>query len=367
MPPLHILQVVRPSAGGIRTHVRLLAGGLIDRGHQVSVAAPSDFALTAPNVPHVIAPIVGRPSPLQDLRAAVIVSKSACSSDLIHGHGLRGAWIAALASRLGGKTFVFTAHNQVPATPGPLARVSLRFVVRRSAAAICVSRAIADGLRLHAPPGARIEVVPNGLNVPTFDGRVDRASVANAQRLPPPTLAPEARWVVSVGRLSPEKGFETLVRIAAELQNDEPLVYFVVAGEGPERAALERHVEVNFLRERLFLPGYVSDVPALLRAADAVVIPSLQEGQGIVALEAMAARTPVVASRVGGLVETVGDAGVLVPPNDTAAFSKALREMLSDEAQRQRLAVAGRRRVEENYTLDRMLKSTITIYQSVIG
>jgi glycosyltransferase involved in cell wall biosynthesis len=366
---MRVLHVVRPSAGGIRTHVRLLTRGLLDRGIGVGVVTLERISGLPSEVEQHLAPISSRPNPIQDFRAARIIAKSAGRYDLLHGHGLRGAWLAALASRRSGKPFVFTAHNLIPENPGLVAKNLLRFVVNNASAAICVSSAIAEGLRPYASAATSIEVIPNGIIAAEYAGPPDRAAVASALGLPDKVLTPGAKWVAAVGRISPEKGFDTFTAVAVELKDElkesDPPVYFILAGDGSDRWMFETDVKVLGLTDRFFLPGFVSDVAALLRAADVVIVPSLQEGQGIVPLEAMAAGTPVIASRVGGLVETVGDAGILIPPSDHKAFAAACRDLLSNEEKRKSLAEAGHQRVLENYNVDQMIDRTTTIYAAV--
>lgn len=363
-----ILFVVRPAAGGIRRHVSTLAARLPEHGFDVSVAAPPDVSLEAGSTqtPHYPVQISSRTNPFSDLLAAREVARLGREADILHGHGLRGAWIAALAARFSGVPFVFTAHNLVPSSPGVLARISLRYVVRRAATAICVSNAIGDGLRAYAPPNARIEVIPNGIDVALYDGTIDRAAVARELKLPEVALSPDARWIVGVGRLSPEKGFDTLITMASTMRDITPPVFFILAGDGPIRGLLEDEIELEFIEDCMFMPGYVKDVPALLRAADVIVIPSLEEGQGIVALEAMAARTPVIASRVGGLIQTVGDAGVLISPKIVSDFAKECAALLADDERRSHLAEAGRHRVEEYYRVDQMIDRTVKLYDDVL-
>jgi glycosyltransferase involved in cell wall biosynthesis len=110
--------------------------------------------------------------------------------------------------------------------------------------------------------------------------------------------------------------------------------------------------------------GFRRDVGACLAAADVVALPSLHEGLGVAALEAMAAARPVVASRVGGLAEVVvdGESGVLAPPGDPAALADALRGLAGDPARRAQLGQGGRARVLARYTSARMAEGTLACY-----
>jgi glycosyltransferase involved in cell wall biosynthesis len=141
-------------------------------------------------------------------------------------------------------------------------------------------------------------------------------------------------YVLGIGRLVPQKGFDVLLAGFALLAADHPELDLVLAGEGTERAALERQVRSAGLDRRVEFRGGVPAAEAfrLFRGAAAFVLPSRHEPQGIVVIEAMAAGTPVVATRVGGVPETVQDGtnGLLVEAGDPGALAKALREVLDD-------------------------------------
>src|SRR5262249_2652934 len=133
-------------------------------------------------------------------------------------------------------------------------------------------------------------------------------------------LDPHSLLLVAIGRLAPEKGFDVLIEAFRLIHARQPEARLILAGSGLEEASLRALAAP--LQKALIFAGHLTEIVLLLQTADIVVIPSRQEGQGIVALEAMAARKPVVASRVGGLIETIedGKTGVLVPPEDPAAL-----------------------------------------------
>ncbi|HUM08236.1 MAG TPA: glycosyltransferase [Acidocella sp.] len=156
-----------------------------------------------------------------------------------------------------------------------------------------------------------------------------------------------APLLLGLGRLHEVKGFDTLIQAMARL----PDVYCVIAGEGPERPALEKLVAELKLGERVKLPGWRSDTGALLRSADVFVSSSRHEPLGNMVLEAFSAATPVLAARAEGPSEVIrdGEDGVLVPVDDANSLAIAARLLLGDSGLRAKLAAAGRTRFEAEF------------------
>jgi glycosyltransferase involved in cell wall biosynthesis len=181
-------------------------------------------------------------------------------------------------------------------------------------------------------PAARAHVVPNFAH--------DFAGVAPAA-LPAPPGAPR---LLALGRLHPNKGFDVLLRALARL----PGVHLSLAGEGPERAALERLAREAGIADRTAFLGWRQDTGALLRACDVFVCPSRHEPLGNVVLEAWSAARPVVASAVHGPVELIreGETGLLVPKEDPGALAAAIAGLLAEPARAARLGAAGRAEFE---------------------
>lgn len=357
--PLRVLHVVRPAEGGLRQHVLQLLEQSEAMGVTPSVAAPPTLLDSLAHnqdwqasIPLDIAPGF---SLARDLLAASRLARIAPQfADIIHAHGLRAAWIAALAHRRRPMPFVFTAHN----LPGgsPLARLGLPFVGNRASQIIAVSQAVADSLVLHALPRAKITVVPNGVDFDWFaPEHLDRAGARQAFGLPK-----DAFVVAAIARLSPEKGLDTLLETAGQ----RPGMNFLIAGEGPQRPQLERNLPPN---ARLL--GRIDDIRPLLAAANVLAVPSRQEGQGIVALEAMAARVPIVATRVGGLAQMLsdGETALLVPAGDSMALAAALSRLQSDKTLPARLVENAAIVVREQYDIGQMARATAAIYEKMRG
>jgi glycosyltransferase involved in cell wall biosynthesis len=197
------------------------------------------------------------------------------------------------------------------------------------------TRGIVDWIARQGWPAARVHHLPNFAP--------DMANAAPAML----GLGNDARIVLALGRLHPNKGFDVLVRALPAL----PGVHAVVAGEGPERAALLELAGREGVADRLHLPGWRSDTAALLAAADLLVCPSRREPLGNVVIEAWSARCPVVAAAADGPREliTPGRDGMLVPAEDPKALAGAIGSLLDDPARAAALAEAGRLRYEAAY------------------
>jgi glycosyltransferase involved in cell wall biosynthesis len=182
---------------------------------------------------------------------------------------------------------------------------------------------------------------------------------------------------MTVGRLVPRKGvglvIEALAQLRAEGLHDVELVIVGGAGgsngaEDPELRRLIGLARSLGVDDRVIIRGQVSrpDMPKVLRSADVVVCAPWYEPFGIVPLEAMACGVPVVASTVGGLIDTVVDGvtGVHVPPRDPEAIASAVGGLLGDESRRRRLAEAGLKRVKSRYSWDRVASDTARIYRT---
>jgi len=205
----------------------------------------------------------------------------------------------------------------------------------------------------------RIRVVPHGFE-PVLAGGVSRE-----ERRRKIGAAPDDIVVVAVGRLSPVKGFDTLVRAVEHLKGKRVRVW--IAGEGPEQARLERLVAECGVSDAVTLMGLFDDPSALLAAADIFCAPSIQEGFGLSALEAMGAGLPVVASRVGALPSFVIEdrTGLLVDPADPKALAAALEGLASDPGHRARLGASAAEYVRAHYPIEAMMRKTLEVYEEL--
>ncbi|MFU8776369.1 MAG: glycosyltransferase [Roseovarius sp.] len=181
----------------------------------------------------------------------------------------------------------------------------------------------------------------------------------------PATPAPA--HLLFVGRLAAVKGVPMLFDALRDLSKDHPALHLTLVGDGPERAALERRAREMGLTSRITFAGYKSqaEVAELLRAATALVLPSFAEGVPVVLMEAMAARVPVVTTRIAGVPELVEDgvSGLLVPPGDGHALQVAIARLLYDAHLCRDMGEAGRMRVEAEFASHREAAWLAALFQ----
>jgi len=166
---------------------------------------------------------------------------------------------------------------------------------------------------------------------------------------------PETRIVVAAGRLSPEKGQRYLIDALRLLNGRRPPVAALILGAGREEPELRRRIAEGGLAGRCVLAGFRRPIPGYLAGADLLVNPSLSEGLPNVVLEALAVKTPVVATDVGGVAELIvpGETGWLVPPADPAALAQAIAAALDDREQARAQSENGRRLVASAFSFSR--------------
>ena len=274
--------------------------------------------------------------------------------DVLHVHaGI--AWEgheAVLAGRRAGVPAIVRTEHLPDVVTAADQRAAHRALVRQLDRIICVSNEAATSYLETGLPEECVRVVRNGIE--PLSAHPDRLG-----------LPSDARVVVSVGRLTEQKGFDLLLDAAVELRG----THFFLVGEGPLESFLRAGVEDRGLGECVRLLGRREDVPGLLAGANALAMPSRFEGLPIVALEAMSLGVPVVGTRVCGLREAVvdGSTGRLVPLGDPGALARALDEVLSSPELAAAWGEAGRRRQRETFGADRMVAETAAVYEEVLA
>jgi D-inositol-3-phosphate glycosyltransferase len=297
---------------------------------------------------------------------------------LIHSHYWMSGW-AALQLKADQKAqLVHTYHSlgaikygSVDSIP-QIARTRLaveRQILEQVHCVVATSPQEQHQLRALVSRRGTVEVIPCGTDLQNF--RVIPKQEARLQL----GLSEAEPIILYVGRFDPRKGIETLVRACGTLQNQARLV--IVGGSDPdkadgiERKRIEGIVEKIGLQKKTLFVGQVGHdrLPLYYAAADVCVVPSHYEPFGLVAIEAMACGTPVIASAVGGLVSTVvpDRTGLLVPPRDVSAFSTAIDQVLGDPKWAGQMGKQGSLWVGEHFNWPRVATQLDTLYKSLIG
>ena len=337
---LRVAYVLGTSGGGTGAHVAMLAGACAGRVAAVTVYGPAATGrrfFRAGLVTFVPVEIADRPRPARDAAAVLRLRRllARARPDVVHAHGLRAGALAALALARPGRApaLLVTVHNAPSAggAAGLAYGVLERIVARRADAVTCVSGDLAARMRrLGAHDGGRALIPAPAAEPPAKqDVAAARAGLGGAGR----------PVVLAAGRLAAQKGFAVLLDAATRWQRRDPVPLVAIAGEGPLAGPLRAQARAAGL-DTTFL-GQRGDVPALLAAADVVVVPSEWEGQPLVVQEALRAGRPIVASRVGGIPDLTGDDGaLLVLPGDPGELAAAVLAVLDDPGLAARLAAA---------------------------
>jgi L-malate glycosyltransferase len=277
--------------------------------------------------------------------------------DLLQAHQYTPFFYSA-AGRLPGRRppILFTEHGRhhpdYPRLRRMLAnRVLLGQRDRVVAVGEAVRRALIDNEGL---PPRRVDVIFNGIPMEHFGARPDEAerSATRAEL----GVGPDDLAVIQVARLDYLKDHATAVRAIERAARSCPGIRLILAGDGPERGAIEGLVRQRALGEHVRLIGQRDDVPRLLAASDIVLLTSISEGIPLTLIEAMAAGLPVISTRVGGVAEIVvdGQTGLLTPPGDDGSLAERIVRLAVDPGRRDEMGRAGRRRAESLFSEPRM-------------
>jgi sugar transferase (PEP-CTERM/EpsH1 system associated) len=288
------------------------------------------------------------------------------SIQILHAHLFHANLLAATIGKLACVPIIITTRHSVEI--GGQGREWLnRLVKPLRDVAIMVSRQVHETERYRSGVKAdKIVEVPGGVHVDTFT-RVDHKSIERLRHKW--DLGPDVSTIGTVGRFVEPKGYTYLLDAVVNLRSQLPDVKALLVGDGVLRRPMEEKAEALGLSDAVIFTGIRRDVPEILTLLDVFVLPSLWEGLPIALLEAMAAGLPVVATRVGGVPEVVVDGvtGLLVPPRDPEALSKAILKLLQNSDLRQKMGRSGRERVREHFSVERMVQDTEALYQRLLS
>jgi len=341
-----------------------LAEGLAKRG-------VANLCVGRPGAPYVercaakgleVAPLSNRgeadPAAVVKLRKIV----KSWRPDVIHMHTSHAHALGVLAAKTAGvgRTVVsrrvdFTIYRNALR----LSWFKYRFGVDRY---VAISEGVRAQMLKDGIPAEKIAVVHSGIDLARFDG-VKPLDVHAEFKLPR-----GAPIVLDVAAFGWHKAQEFLVRATPKILAGAPEARVLLVGDGECLAKVKAEAEALGLKDRILFIGFRTDVPSLLAAADVFVMCSVLEGLCTSLLDALALGRPAVGSAVGGIPEVLidGVTGLLVPPRDPDALAAAILRVLGDRALAARLAAAGRRHVEEKFTVDAMVEGTLGVYRGLV-
>jgi glycosyltransferase involved in cell wall biosynthesis len=280
-----------------------------------------------------------------------------------HTYALRYAFPYMLCRRI--PAMVHTVHNLAERELEWYERWVHRLAFRRGVLPVAIAREVADSIR-RVYGIEDFPLIPNGIPVDTFRGpSTDAERWRNKER-----FAPTDVLFVCVAVLRPQKNPALLLEAFHRGPASDPRAHLLFVGEGGGalESELERQIGALGLQERVHLLGLRSDIPEILNAADVFVLSSDYEGNPLAVLEAMAAGKPVISTAVGGVPELVeGGCGLLVPPREAQALSKAMRYMLERPEARKSMGEASARRAVERFDLRVMTEAYEDLYMKLIA
>jgi L-malate glycosyltransferase len=272
------------------------------------------------------------------------------SRSVLHAHDAHAVTLGGVAARLAGRPLVATRRVDFH-----LRRLGFW---GRAERVIAISRAVAEILETDGVRPQRIVVVHSGVSLQDLRG-TPRLGIRERLELPP-----GATVAANVAALVGHKDHATLFRAAARLASRFPALHWIVAGEGPERHALERLRGALALEGRVHLLGHIAEPARLVADADLFVMSSREEGLGTSVLDAMALGIPVASTSAGGLPEMLGEgAGVLAPPHDPDAFAHAVARLLTEPGLAAAVAERAAQAVQR-FTAARMAEEVQSVYRS---
>jgi len=281
------------------------------------------------------------------------VAFQAKDCDVIHANWTLSAFCVRLARVFHRRPYVVTVQGSDMFNAAKRAgiRTLTSWALKGAKKVLALSRALSEEVAGLGIPADRIAIVPNGVDTSRFIASLD------VQREP---------IILFVGSLIDRKGVAYLVEAFHRLSQQVPDYRLVIVGEGSLKNSLVDLVQQRNLTERVLFTGPQSQeqVRSWMQRARVFVLPSLEEGQGVVVLEAMACGTPCVGTQVGGIPDMlVPEVGLLVPPENAEALERAIYEVIQDPQVWERMSSASRQRAQVHYDWSRVTARITTIYQ----
>lgn len=381
MDKTRVLRIIaRMNVGGPAIHASLLAEGLdTDRYDACLLTGETDPSegdypgLTGQRPPNMVQiPMLGREiSPGNDFVAYRNIARAIrrFRPHIVHTHTAKAGMLGRLAALMNGvPIIVHTFHGHVLrgyfSRPKETAfRQIERALARATTRLLAVSGHVRDELlEMGVGRPERFDVLRLGFDLSRFTESGQRRGELRREL----GLSPTTATVGIVARLVPIKAHEVFLDMAVEVARTRPDIAFIIVGDGERRRELQAGAEQRGIGAKVHFLGWRADMDRIYADLDVVALTSRNEGSPVALIEAMASGRPVVSTRVGGVGELVGDAGLLADMDDARALANGVGQVLDDPAMAARLGARGRQRVVPAFCRERLVNDVDTLYQRLL-
>ncbi|MFP4661463.1 MAG: glycosyltransferase family 4 protein [Halanaerobiales bacterium] len=373
------------SHGGLARHVQDLSESLVKRGHEVFVITQGSTDLESTefingvkvlradsvsvsgnnfvdNILHLNFQLIDK---------AIQLNNEIDDIDIIHGHDWLVFWASKVFKHSLTKPLIYTIHATEFGRNQGIYNNMQRYIndiewyatFEAWKVIVCSQFMNYEVRNLFQLPEDKVVTIPNGVNE-------DNYSTEYSIQFKEKYASPYEDIVFYVGRIVREKGIQVLIQSIPQILSTNPSTKFIIAGKGPYLDSLRSQAEFLGVADRIYFTGFISDEERnkLYQTADVAVFPSLYEPFGIVALEAMVTKTPVVVSNVGGLAEFIKDEenGLLFNSSDAHHLADRITYLLNNKKKAARIAETGYEMVIKEFTWNEIAKQTEEVYKHVI-
>ena len=373
------------SYGGLARHVQDLSEELVNRGHSLHIITqgdnniPETDELKGVKIYRTRRIKVGGNNFVDDilhlnyqlLEKAIEVKQQLGSVDLVHAHDWLVFWAGKVLKHSLKKPLVYTIHATEYGRNQGIYDDMQRYIndlewyacYEAWRVIVCSNYMKNEVKGLFQVPEDKVEMISNGVDINKYQDQAD-------EKFHRKYAHPEEKIIFYVGRIVREKGIQVLLRAVPQILSKEEKIKFVIAGKGPFLDSLKDHAGYLGISDKVYFTGFISDEERnkLYHIADAAVFPSLYEPFGIVALEAMATRTPLITTTAGGLDEFVkhGENGLKVRPDNPQQLADMILHVLNTPDKSKEMAEKAYKFVRENYNWEKIAEKTEGLYQEIL-
>jgi len=361
-----LLLTTHVNTGGITSYILTLGGALVRSGHQVTVVSSGGDnvdRLERAGMRHIRFNIRTKsevdPKLWMSLPSLVRLIREE-GINIVHAHTRVTQVLGSLASRITGVNMVTTCHGFFKP------RWSRKMFPCWGQAVIAISKPVEQHLSADlGVPRDKVHMIGNGIDLDRFTLIDDHMRKVARQKM----NIPDIKLIGIIARLSSVKGIDNLIKAMPLILKAFPSAKLLIAGQGNEEANLKKLTQDLSLTDSVDFRDTIGQTQDLLAAFDVFVMPSLMEGLGLSVMEAQACGIPVVASRVGGLVDLIEDGknGFLAAVNDPEALAQCIIKVLRDPPLASQMALVARSNIERHFSAGKMSQQTFGIYEQYSG